>query len=220
MLQDQLERQLRRGESEKKSDLQSSKWHHSYRPWKLIDRYLRAYIDKPYSEFYNKIITKLKKEDYYKIDQTIYRKNINGEFIDSYGRVHDIPKYTVKTTGFTGWKYYYVENGILKYFKPYRRFSKEKQRKIIKKKEPKIDPLFKFDYVVKFIFNTESIHTSTSEDGKSQFTNFTVKEFKNWCEQRKKTYNISEKGFKFTRNKGKLEIINLPEKIHIKTNYK
>lgn len=220
MLQEAIERRERRGEDFKKSDLTWRKYiSHNYFPNKIIDRFLRAYIDKPYSEFYKKVTTQIKKEDYYLIDYHIYRKNVNGEYVDSWGKVVNLINGILKTTGRASYREYYIEDGILRCNMPYRRFFKREKRKVIKKKEKPFDPLFKFDYDVVVSFKTVSIQTDVYADGKPRYTTFTVDQFKDWCERRKKTYRIDEKNHEFRRVNGKLTVINKPSKMHIKTSY-
>lgn len=141
--------------------------------YKIIDRILKTNIGTNWDTVYNKLIANLKPEDIYCIDQCVYRKNVNGDFIDSYGKIRKIFKSPGKISRKI-YPEYYIEDNILKCNQPLTRF-KNKTKKVISKKinNNKVH-IVKYDYDIIY-------------DGGGD-----IKKFIEMLEQNKKTYRVRE----------------------------
>lgn len=114
--------------------------------YKIIDKALRSSVGKNWNEVREYLKSKIPQQYHYRIDDSVLYKNRNGQFIDEWGRIKKFLP-TVKTSG-PIYIEYYIENDIIKVYKPYVKFPTEKHYKVIKKKEKPVEKqyVFKFDY--------------------------------------------------------------------------
>ncbi len=178
--------------------------------YRVIDKQLRKSVGKSWNETRNHLRDLIPQQYHYRIDQGMLYKNRNGDFVDNWGRPHKFLS-PAKTTGRI-YTEYYVENDMLKVYKPYTKFPREKQYKTIKKKNQPIDKnyTFKFDYDIK---NYGSTYI------------YDVRDFIKCLERNKKTYRVTElvRSYhsKWNKETRRFESIMTehPKITHIKTHY-
>lgn len=159
-----------------------SKWYRNNNVYRITNRILRSNINNSWNEIFSKLTKSIEPEFHYLIKYYVYLPNHNGEYTDQLGRIHKILKDPAKVS----WKVrdeFYVENGILKNNKPYKRFKSRKYKRIEKKIPKPIKHYnFKFDYDIKNYGKDLNYYGNC------------IKSFIKWCEENKKTYRIQQIG--------------------------
>jgi outer membrane protein assembly factor BamE (lipoprotein component of BamABCDE complex) len=185
-------------------------YNNRYDAYNIISRFLRSNVGKSWDELYPKLKSILKPEFHDCIWYYVFIKNVNGDYINSYGQ----PRKILKDPATVSWKIhpeYYIEDGILKCNQPYKRF-KTRTRKQIKKKvlPPEKHYTCNFDHNVVMGLDMEY---GLLKDN-----------IKLW-EENKETYRVIElvRSLQFKRNKISREYeytwIESPKITHIKTHY-
>ena len=167
--------------------------------WKIVDHILASMIGCHWDEVYSKICEKVPVGYRKRLTKWIFFPDRNGKYKHNFDPETNIYKFA---------SFYVDTNGILQKTK---RNTKKNPRvfKRIKKKQVKLDPLFKFDYDLKVtdyrnykskgisIFKQPStIGIQTGErlnalgETVPKITYFTINEFIKWADDHQKTYHI------------------------------
>lgn len=145
-IEEPILREESKKEIKRKTYILESRYYKKVSHWKIIDQILRSSISKSWNEARNILRTKIPQQYHYRIDDAVLYKNRNNNFVNSLGHPKELLK-SVKTTG-TTYTEYYVEDDIIKLYKPYIRFPREKKYKTIQKKVKSVDKKYitNFDY--------------------------------------------------------------------------
>lgn len=173
-----IEEPILREESKKaikrKTYILEARYYKKVSHWKIIDQILRSSIGKSWNEARNILRTKIPQQYHYRIDDAVLYKNRNNNFVNSLGRPKELLN-TIKTTG-PIYTEYYVEDDIIKLYKPYIRFPRERKYKTIQKKVKPVDKKYitNFDYDI-------------IDNGSNN-----LKDFLKILESNKKTYRVKK----------------------------
>ncbi len=140
--------------------------------YKTIHKMLKYNVGKSWNDVCKKLCNKIPQEYHYKIYNAVWYKNRNGQFVNRFGEPQILLDTVRSTARF--WERYYIENDIIKLYKPYVKFNFGKNYKVIKKK---VKPVEK-KYLVNFDYDI------------IDHGNYNVENFIKILESNKKTYRV------------------------------